>query len=167
MTRAAVEVLDVAPGVASAALADRLDNIILVTGLLLSPMYSVLNMRDVAGTPTLCVITYAACAMDACGLLASLFCRLRLRILKSQNRDEQYAQKLSGCRITSALSLVSPMVLLASAMLLLLITLSGSLILDADRTEVFQAAVGVPQLVLLVVGGSFLVAHGSFVLRSS
>ncbi|EKM58332.1 uncharacterized protein PHACADRAFT_252572 [Phanerochaete carnosa HHB-10118-sp] len=166
---------------ASTVLADRLDNTILVTGLLLSPIHSATNWHEVADKPALRIIAYFACLLNACGLLTSVVYRLRLRALKTRNLDEQYAEEFCNSQIGSFISIMSPLVLSARYEIslplnrrteVLLSTqcaalLSGSLLLNVNTGGAFEAALSIPQLALFAVGVSFLIIHGRLVFRPS
>jgi len=89
-----------------------------------------------------------------------------LRALKSRNLDDQYAQQFCSSKFGSFLSIVSPVALFTSAIILFFTSLSGSLLLNVSTSEAFEAALGVPQLALLAVGVSFLIIHGRLVFRS-
>ncbi|EKM58361.1 uncharacterized protein PHACADRAFT_252621 [Phanerochaete carnosa HHB-10118-sp] len=163
-------------------LRDRLHNTMLVTALMISPLCSVTNLPDIAVSPILRTIALFACILDLTGFLtASVFC-LRLWHMRAGGQDEvlhrychchvqkrtlELIKNQDLCNTWSGrmLSTMSPMVLIASSMLLLLITLSGPLF-TRNANQIQVVPFGTLELTVLCIACCSAIVHLGFVFRT-
>lgn len=111
-------------------LCERLNNTMLVTGVMASPLFSATNLPSIACNPALCTTALVACILDTAGFLLAFWFRLGLWHKRSKGEDEIYASHLDSSQSGRLMTAILPMVLIASSMLLFLTALSGSLFVD-------------------------------------